>query len=56
MSKGKRSYFEMIEREGILTVWNENKAKTGKNQYLKWKNGQEESKMQWEKGTVKFEN
>ena len=30
MSRGKRSDFKMIEREGILKVRNENQAKTGK--------------------------
>ena len=31
MSGGKRSYFERIEGEGILEVWDENPVKTGKN-------------------------
>ena len=31
MSRGKRSYLEKIEGKGILRIWNENQAKTGKN-------------------------
>ena len=31
MSRGKINYFEKIEGEGILRVWHENLANTGKN-------------------------
>ena len=51
MSKGKGSEFEMIEGEGIVKVGNENQTKTWKNKISNsFKQGQEEHKMEYEKG------
>ena len=51
MSRGKRSYFEMIEGEGILRVWDENTANRKKLTF-KMKKGKGKRKAN---GNMRFE-